>query len=130
MAAIKPDELAAAIAATLEEYRDVIGADVERITREIGTQTRARVKEQAQSKHLVRTGKYLKSWRVKVTTRGDKTEATIYATAPRYRLTHLLEYGHATASGGRVQAYPHIGPTEQWAVGEYERALKEAINDH
>lgn len=130
MAAIRPDDLAAAIAATLADYRDVINKDVEKVTKTTGTATRERVKQEAKGKNLVRTGRYLKSWRVKVTTKGDKTEATIYATAPRYRLTHLLEYGHATANGGRVNGQPHIGPAEQWAVSEYERALKEAINDH
>ena len=130
MAAIRPDDLAAAIAATLADYRDAINADVEKVTRETGAQTRDRVKAQVKGKHIIRTGRYLKAWRVKVTTKGNKTEATIYATAPRYRLTHLLEYGHATANGGRVNGQPHIGPAEQWAVSEYERALKEAINDH
>lgn len=130
MAAIRPDDLAAAIAATLADYRDVVNKDVEKVTKTMGRATRERVKQEAKGKNLVRTGRYLKSWRVKVTAKGDKTEATIYATAPRYRLTHLLEYGHATANGGRVNGQPHIGPAEQWAVSEYERALKEAINDH
>lgn len=130
MQAIKPDDLAAAITEILADYRDVVNKDVENVTKAMGAATRERVKQESKDKNLVRTGRYLKSWRVKVKTKGDKTEATIYATAPRYRLTHLLEYGHATANGGRVNGQPHIGPAEQWAVSEYERALKEAINDH
>lgn len=127
MEAIKPDDLAAAITEILADYRDVVNKDVEKVTKTMGTATRERVKQEAKGKNLVRTGRYLKSWRVKVTTKGDKTEATIYATAPRYRLTHLLEYGHATANGGRVSGQAHIGPAEQWAIGEYARALKEEI---
>lgn len=127
MEAIKPDNLAAAITEILADYRDVVNKDVEKVTKKMGAATRERVKQEAKGKNLVRTGRYLKSWRVKVTTKGDKTEATIYATAPRYRLTHLLEYGHATANGGRVPGQAHIGPAEQWAIGEYARALKEEI---
>lgn len=127
MEPIKPDNLAAAITEILADYRDVVNKDVEKVTKTMGAATRERVKQEAKGKNLVRTGRYLKSWRVKVTTKGDKTEATIYATAPRYRLTHLLEHGHATANGGRVSGQPHIGPAEQWAIGEYARALKEEI---
>lgn len=127
MEAIKPDDLAAAITEILADYRDIVNKDVEKVTKTMGAATRERVKQEAKGKNLVRTGRYLKSWRVKVTTKGDKTEATIYATAPRYRLTHLLEYGHATANGGRVSGQAHIGPAEQWAIGEYARALKEEI---
>lgn len=127
MEAISPDNLAAAIAEILADYRDVVNKDVQQVTKKMGAATRERVKQEAKGKNLVRTGRYLKSWRVKVTTKGDKTEATIYATAPRYRLTHLLEHGHATANGGRVSGQPHIGPAEQWAIGEYARALKEEI---
>lgn len=127
MEAISPDNLAAAINEILADYRDVVNKDVQQVTKKMGAATRERVKQEAKGKNLVRTGRYLKSWRVKVTTKGDKTEATIYATAPRYRLTHLLEHGHATANGGRVSGQPHIGPAEQWAIGEYARALKEEI---
>lgn len=127
MEAISPDNLAAAITEILTDYRDVVNKDVQQVTKKMGAATRERVKQEAKGKNLVRTGRYLKSWRVKVTTKGDKTEATIYAAAPRYRLTHLLEHGHATANGGRVSGQPHIGPAEQWAIGEYARALKEEI---
>ncbi len=46
---------------------------------------------------------------------------------PEYRLTHLLEDGHAKRDGGRTKAMPHIQKHEQDAVQEFERRVEEVI---
>lgn len=125
---VSTDQLAKAVTDTLAEYYGLVREDVDAATKTVGKETRKKVRELAKKKNLVRTGKYLKSWRVKYKTGDEKVTATVYAAAPQYRLTHLLEYGHAKVNGGRVPAYPHLAEAEQWAVDEYERLLKEALN--
>lgn len=126
---ISADQMAAEIAVTLEDYYGAVVEDVEAVTKTVSKATREKVRANAKAKGLVRTGKYLRSWRVKIRHTQDKTEATIYAADPEYRLTHLLEYGHAKVNGGRVPAYPHIGEAERWAVEEFEQRLTEAIEN-
>jgi len=124
---IVPEDLAAAILDTLQEYAGLVDADVERVTKAVSAETREKIKDNAKKVRLVRTGKYLRSWRVKIKELPHGMRATVYASAPRYRITHLLENGHASVNGGRVKAYPHIGEAERWAIEAYTKALKEAI---
>lgn len=44
-----------------------------------------------------------------------------------YRLTHLLEKGHATVDGGRTRAFPHIAPVEQKAESLLLENIKKGI---
>ena len=69
-----------------------------------------------------RTGKYGKGWALKK----DGTKYVVYnKTAPQ--LTHLLEFGHAKANGGRVAAKPHIRPVEENAVNDFVAGVKKVI---
>jgi len=72
-----------------------------------------------------RSGKYAKSWAVKeVAGGGGVTQSTwVIHNKKYYRLTHLLEKGHAKRGGGRVKAYPHIKPVEEWAQNELPKEL-------
>jgi len=73
--------------------------------------------------HRTPTGEYSKDWDSKIN-RGARN--TIYGTVyniDKYRLTHLLEKGHVSRNGtgrtfGRVPAYPHIAPVNDWAQDE------------
>lgn len=69
-----------------------------------------------------RYGFYARSWNAKKIGR-----KWVIHNINHYRLTHLLENGHAKVGGGRVQAYPHIAPIEKELVEEYIKGVEEAI---
>ena len=46
---------------------------------------------------------------------------------PNYRLGHLLEYVHATRSGGRTRVIVHVKPAEKFASRLYLENLKKGV---
>lgn len=53
--------------------------------------------------------------------------SVVFNKAPTYRLTHLLEYGHATRSGGRTRAFPHIAKVNDWVQTTGIKQLEGAL---
>ena len=71
------------------------------------------------------TGEYGKSW---MSTKTHSGGEVIY-NKNHYRLTYLLEHGHAKRRGGRVQAYPHIKKVEEKAVNEFIEKVEKAASE-
>lgn len=69
---------------------------------------------------------YNKSWKKRVDFKKAKKSGVVY-NEKHYRLTHLLEKGHALRQGGRTRAFPHIEPVERFVNEEFYQNLKKEI---
>ncbi len=74
------------------------------------------------------TGKYKKGWKVTVTLDTPSEKHTVIHNK-EYRLTHLLEDGHATRNGGRTRAFPHIKKNEEKANAAFEERVEEVLSN-
>ena len=124
MAKISVDQLAAEIAKGLAEYSQDVVEKVNVSSEKVGKAAVKQLKQTSPKK----TGKYAKSWTMKTEKAiGQPHTRIIHAKAPHYRLTHLLEYGHAKVGGGRVEGRPHIRPAEEMVIQEFMAEVEEAI---
>ena len=129
MNSVKIDELDQAINDELSVYSSNITDKIKEITVKstkklvkltkdsapIGKRTTHHFKQDITSKTLTETPFELtKLWYVK---------------SPSYRLTHLLEHGHATRNGGRVPGTHFISKAWDKVQAEYEHEVEEAIKD-
>ena len=118
---IKADALSDEIAKLLSEYETEIVKNADACGKVVAN---AAAKELRQTSPK-RTGKYAKSWGVTREAGGFGENARyIVHNKKRYRLTHLLEHGHVTANGKRT-----IKPVEEQVIREYEKQVREAIED-
>lgn len=115
-----------------KEIAKILDEEAERVNKEVNDAVLkvadAAVKELQESSPK-KSGKYVKSWKKKEEqlATGSKS-ATIY-NEKHYRLTHLLEFGHATVNGGRVAAHPHIAAAEQKVIKEFEDEIRRGIEN-
>ncbi|MBN1042492.1 hypothetical protein DVW07_10525 [Clostridium botulinum] len=126
MITVQIDDLAEAINKELSFY----SADVTKKTKNNVEAVSKEVNEEIK-KHITfkqPTGKYVKAFRINNSYEGPFTKRkTWHVKAPYYRLTHLLEKGHALAGSGRTKAYPHIKYGEELAKKRMEELTKEAV---
>lgn len=120
---ISAGKLSAAIAEELEKYAEVTGEEVKQIAKEVSADTVKEIKGSAPK----RTKKYSASWKSKKQYETSTKSGFVIYSKDHYRLTHLLEKGHAKRNGGRVSAIPHLGPAEEKAVKEFEQRLRKEL---
>jgi len=123
---VEVDDFSKALADALSEYTKDIADGVKAAVDEAGKELLIDIRAAAP----VRLGKYKKAMSIK-TVRDDNYEKKItwYVKPPHYRLTHLLEHGHAKRGGGRVKAYPHIFENADAAIARFEARVKEVIEN-
>ena len=73
------------------------------------------------------TGSYRRGWRKKQTYADTRTKRNTVFNKTDYQLTHLLEYGHASRNGGRVNPRVHIKPVEEKMVTELQERIEKVV---
>ena len=126
VANINIDQLAAEIAKGLAEYSQEVVEKVNISSEKVGKAAVKRLKQTSPKRPG--SGKYAKSWAMKTEPEvGQPHKRIVHVKAPHYRLTHLLEHGHAKKGGGRVEGKPHIRPAEEMVIQEFMQEVEEAI---
>ncbi len=133
MANINIDQLAAEIAKGLADYSQDVVEKVNVSSEKVGKAAVKQLKKTSPRRPPPVGGKYAKSWAMKTEPGvGQPHKRIVHVKAPHYRLTHLLEHGHAVANAGpgkkdRVDGIPHIRPAEEEVIREFTREVEEAI---
>ncbi len=124
MATVQIDDLADEVMKGLKDYAQLAVDDLKTAIKNAGETVKDEIEKTAPKK----TGKYRKSWAVKKTNETSDSIKVVVHSKTQYRLTHLLENGHAKRGGGRVAARPHIAPAEkkgeEQLIREVERKLR------
>lgn len=121
---IKAADLTTAVMAELENYSDEIAEQVDTEVTEVSKLAAEKLKETSPKNQ----GDYAKGWGVTVTNSKHGNKCVVVHNKKHYRLTHILEKGHANRGGkGRTQAQPHIAPVEDWAADELLKRIAEDI---
>lgn len=118
--AIKIDALADAVARELAAYSqeatDILKKEIRSVAKEAVEELKATSPRDS--------GEYASTWMSKDVYE-SKTDIRVRVyNKDNYRLTHLLENGHAKVSGGRVAGQPHIGPAEDNAAKKLGNKVK------
>lgn len=113
------DAIETELAKYSQEVADQIKKDVQEVAKEC--------LEEIKQKSPKRTGKYRRGWRTEVVFESNEDLRIVIYNKTSWKLTHLLELGHAKVNGGRVEGRPHIGPAEQRAKKSLLEKAKVAV---
>lgn len=119
------DNLSNRIIKELKTYADTTSEKVKEAVKNVSKT----VKEDIENTAPKHTGKYAKSWAVKMVKETENALTLVVHSKNKYQLTHLLEYGHAKRGGGRVEARAHIAEAESKAVRSFEKEIEEAVKN-
>jgi len=123
------DDLARLIAKDLAEYSEEVELIVKDTIDAVAKEALDTLKSEPILKTLDGTGEYAKSFYIsnQFKSKGkNKGAYKLILHNKKYRIGHLLEYGHAKAIGGRTRSFPHWGKAQK-IVDNLENRIKEAI---
>ncbi|MGG0293621.1 HK97 gp10 family phage protein [Bacillus pacificus] len=117
------NDFANELARELQRYAKVVKEDVEEAQEKVAKNLVDELKQKSPKSKRKSGKKYAKGWRVK-----KDGNALVVHNALKPQLTHLLEKGHAKATGGgRVPGKVHIAPAEEKAINEFTQLVERAI---
>ena len=114
----------------LREYADEVTEDTKEVIDVVTKEALKQVKKHApvDERSTSRKGKYKRSLRSKTVYESlTEKKNVIYASGEEYRLTHLLEKGHAKKNGGRTRAFPHFYYGDNLVKEDLLKELKKKI---
>lgn len=114
----------------LNEYANEIQESITEEVERIAIQGKEKLKQISpkNKKNTKHKGRYAKGWKVNVVKGRGYINATIYNSTD-YQLTHLLEKGHLTKNGGKVNPVKHIEPIHDECIADYEFSVEKIIKN-
>lgn len=127
---IKIGDLEKAISEELTLYCDDVTQKIKQASDDVMKELVKNTKQDAPVRKAKNGGEYKKAISSKTTYESKRAKVNVwYVKSPQYRLSHLLEKGHATRNGGRTKAFKFISKNEEIAVKDYENKVEEAIKN-
>lgn len=124
------EDFALAVNEAMKEFQQSVDYDIVYVTQKVADEAAQNVKRHIKSSGIKGTGKYRRSIKARnIKDSPLSKKSVVYAGKPYYRLTHLLEHGHAKLNGGRTKAYAHWEPAEREAIEDFISELREAIEN-
>lgn len=128
MANIRPDQLTDAINRELTIYSKEVTDNIKALTI---TSVESLVKKTKATAPVGHRKKHYKS-HIKSRVLSENSRAIVgqwYVNGDDYRLSHLLEHGHALKNGGRVEGTGFIGKATEEIIDQYVEAIEEVLRN-
>lgn len=126
---IKPEELTAELEKILIKYGEACDAAVEKAAKSAMTELVEATKKDAPFNEHSKEH-YRDQIASKQTGRGKHKHSYLwYVNGDKYRVSHLLDKGHAKRGGGRVEGDGHVTNNAKRIIAEYEKKVKEEIRN-
>ena len=126
MSNVDINSLTRVVSEGLNAYSRTIVDGVEKAAEESVKEMVKRTKQRPTTK--LSRGKYARSIASQVGENTITARSRIwYVKKPRYRLTHLLNNGHAVRGGGRVSGDQHVTRAAETAMRDFESRVVEVI---
>ena len=115
----------------MDGYLQDVQDATDEATTEVGEKTAQFLKDNSGIRRHRKRKSYVKGFKVTIDRKGLTTKAVVHNT--EYRLTHLLENGHAIKNGtgrtyGKTKPIPHWSKAQDYAKKEFEKLIVEKIN--